>query len=232
MPPCRHCKWEYFKARGIQTGRRRDPAETAQWVKHLWNQGIRRTFVASGWMGYKIPSEFLRQVAVVRENSELEIYGLFGALDKQSLLDLKAAGMQGYLCSLESPSEAVYRSFRPGGDSLQDRLRAIDWAAEMGLAIWSGFLVGLGETESDIKNGVGMLKKMNPASLSVLPFTPFPNTRMIDSMPARPYDWARAAAISTLAMPKADIFGDQASGMYRPYADLFAPNGAYVVPKV
>ena len=232
VPPCRHCKWEYFKAKGIQTGRRRELCETAQWAKHLWAQGIRRTFLASGWMGYKIPAEFLRQAETVRENSDLEIYGLFGALDKQSLIDLRSAGMQGYLCSLESPSEAVYRSFRPGGDNLEDRLRAIDWAAGLGLSIWSGFLVGLGETEDDIKNGVKMLTKLNPVSLSVLPFTPFPNTRMVDSMPASPYTWARAAATATLAIPQADVFGDQAVGMYRPYADLFAPNGAYVVPKV
>jgi biotin synthase len=230
-PPCRHCKWEYFKKTGRQTGRPRSVEETVRWAKNLENSGIDRTFAASGWMGYETPPDFLAHVSAIRENTRLEVYGLFGALSKQSLRDLREAGLEGYLCSLESPSEEVYRSFRPGGDSLDDRLRALDWAETLGLKRWSGFLIGLGESEKDIETGLGILKDLAPESISILPFTPFPYTPMQAAAPANPMLWARAAAAATLLIPAADIFTDQTTGVYGPYSDLFKPNGVYDLPR-
>jgi biotin synthase len=204
--------------------------ETIRWVKALESDGIDRTFVASGWMGYDVPAEFLTHVSAIRENTALEIYGLFGALNKKSLKNLREAGLDGYLCSLESPNEAVYRSFRPGGDSLQDRLRALDWAESLGLKRWSGFLIGLGESEEDIEEGLRLLKSLMPESLSILPFTPFPYTPMQAAAPANPMLWARTAAAATLLIPEANVFTDQTADVYRPYSDLFKPNGIYELP--
>jgi biotin synthase len=229
-PPCRHCKWEYFKTLGIQTGRPKRIEETIARAKELDAQGVDRTFAATGWMGYRIPREFSDHIRAIRENSSLEVYALMGALDRESLAELKAAGLQGYLCSLESPSETVYRSFRPGGDSLADRVEALTWAKELGLKIWSGFLIGFGETEGDIKKGIEMLRELEPQSISILPFTPFPQTGMEDAMPANPMRWAKAVAAATLCMPQADIFTDQGAGIYRPYSDLVKPTGVYKLP--
>ena len=229
-PPCRHCKWEHFKAIGIQTGRPKTIRQTIDWVKKLEANGVQRTFAASGWQGYRVPREFVAQVGAVRENSALEIYALMGAIDRQSLADLASAGLQGYLCGLESPNDAVYRTFRPGGDSREDRLTALRAAKDLGLKVWSGFLIGFGETDEDIMQGIDMLAGLEPSSVSILPFIPFPRTGMADRMPANPLKWAKAMAAATLAMPQADIFTDQGEGLYRPYGDLVKPNGLYRLP--
>jgi biotin synthase len=229
-PPCRHCKWEHFKATGRQTGKPKTVQQTIDWVKKLDANGVRRTFVASGWRGYRVPREFMGHIAAIRENSSLEIYALMGAIDKQSLAELAQAGLQGYLCGLESPNDAVYRSFRPGGDSRDDRIAALYAAKELGLKIWSGFLIGFGETDGDVLRGIDMLIRLEPSSVSILPFTPFPYTGMADRMPANPLKWAKAMAAATLALPQADIFTDQRESLYRPYGDLVKPNGLYRLP--
>jgi biotin synthase len=230
FPPCRHCKWEYFKRWGIQTGRRRSREETLEWAKMLDDQGIPRTFIAGGWQGRSLPVSLLDYVRLIKENTGLEIFGLFGALDRASLAALKEAGLKGYLCGLESPNEGIYRRFRPGGDSLEDRKQALWDAKDLGLDIWSGFLLGLGESEEDVAEGIRWLKDIQPQSLSVLPFTPFPDTCMEGENPANPFMWARMAAIASLCLPGADIFTDPVAGIYNPYARLFMPNGIYKIP--
>jgi biotin synthase len=229
-PPCRHCKWEHFKATGRQTGTPKTIRQTIDWVKKLEENGVQRTFVASGWWGYRIPRGFVNHVGAVRENSSLEIYALMGAIDKKSLAELAQAGLQGYLCGLESPNKDIYRRFRPGGDSQDDRITALYAAQELGIKVWSGFLIGFGETDEDIVQGIDMLIRLEPSSVSILPFIPFPYTGMADRMPANPLKWARAMAAATLDMPKADIFTDQGEGLYRPYGDLVKPNGFYRLP--
>jgi biotin synthase len=229
-PPCPHCKWEFFKAKGIQQGRAHTLEETLENAKALEAMGADRTFVATGWLGYEVPREVMAHVENIRNNTSLDVYALIGAVSKNSLAELKAAGLTGYLCGIESPSERVYRTFRPGGDSLEDRRRALRDARDLGLKLWSGFLIGFGETDEEIAAGIAEMGELQPESVSILPFIPVPFTPMRVSNPANPWIWAKAAAAGTLACPGSDIFSDQGQGMYAAYGELFAPNGAYVFP--
>ncbi len=229
-PVCRHCKWEHFKAL------RRDPfvldatrEEAVARARRIADGGVRRAFAATGWMGYRLPSRFVDQVAAIHEaEPRLELYGLFGALDRQSHLDLAAAGMKGMLTGIESPSETVYRSFRPGGDSLQDRLRSLDYAREAGLEVWTGFLVGLGETAEDCARGIGLIGAFDPESVSILPFEPYPDTPMASHPPCDP-DWlARVNAVARVALPGvAHFFTDHSDPFGASTAGRLGLNGSY-----
>ena len=149
---------------------------------------------------------------------------------RRSLVNLKAAGMDGYLCGLESPNEEIYKRFRPAGDTLTDRLTALKIAQDINLKIWSGFLVGLGETDEDISGGLETLRELDPESLSILPFTPFPNTEMWAENPANPLQWARVMASARIFLPKPNLFSDQTEGFYQGYGILGGANGFYVFP--
>lgn len=230
-PPCNHCKWETFKATGKLSNGKNEIETALNNAKFLESKGINRTFLASGWMGYTLPRDYYEYIYRIKENTSLEVYGLFGALGNESLKELKSAGLDGYLCSLESPSEKVYRSFRPGGDSLKDRINALNYAKSIGLKLWSGFLFGLGEEESDIRYGLKVLKDLEVESLSILPFMPFPYTKMIDWDIPNPLKWAKTAAIGKLFMPNVKLFVDAEDGCYGEYAKLLSPDGVYTHPK-
>lgn len=229
-PICRHCKWEHFKAIG------KDPFildssldEIIENAHVLVQRGIQRAFCATGWMGFSFPTRFLKIIEAVREaEPHLELFGLFGALNKQSHKDLKSAGLNGMLTGIESPNEEVYRSFRPGGDSLKDRLNSLEFAQEAGLVIWTGFLAGLGETRKDLVSGIELIKSYSPQSVSILPFVPFPDTPMAGHTPADLHELARINAVARISIPDTTyFFSDTYGGFDVVYAPRIGLNGFY-----
>lgn len=228
-PICRHCKWNHFKAVGrnqfiLDMSTEECLARAHTLVEH----GINRGFTATGWMGYRLPRRFVEKVAAIHEaEPALELYGLFGALDRQSHLELAAAGMTGMLTGLESPSERVYRSFRPGGDSLEDRLRSFDYVREAGLRLWTGFLVGLGEDTDDAVRGIELIRPFEPDSVSILPFEPYPDTEMEHHPPTDPAWLARVNAVARIALPDVPFFFTDHAGSFGTYAEALGMNGSY-----
>lgn len=228
-PPCRHCKWEHFKAEGRGSFVLDTPLDDLIARAHrLADQGIDRAFTATGWLGYRLPGRFVRMVeAIHAAEPHLALYGLFGALDRQSHLDLAEAGLTGMLTSLESPSESVYRSFRPGGDSLEDRFASFDYAREAGLKLWTGFLVGLGETADEVAWGIEALHTVGPDAVSILPFEPYPDTPMADAAPCDTEWLARVNAVARLRLPEVPHFFTDHAADFDRYAVRLGLNGSY-----
>ena len=229
-PLCRHCKWEHFKAAAFDSFALDHPlSDLIARAHRLADRGITRAFAATGWMGYSLPRNYIDAVYEIRSaEPRLELFGLFGALDQRSHKELAFAGLSGMLTSLESPSKDIYRSFRPGGDSLDDRMRALDFATESGLKVWTGFLVGLGESIADVAAGIEALSSFEPESISILPFVPFPDTPMANHPPTDPLWLARVNAVARIQLPETRFFfSDHDQEFDRIYADRIGINGSY-----
>jgi biotin synthase len=138
--------------------------------------------------------------------------------------------MDGFLCGLESPNEKIYQRFRPGGDTLNDRLNTLFTSKELKLKVWSGFLVGLGESEEDVSLGLNILEELEVDSMSILPFIPVPETEMMKENLTNPFWWSKVMAIARIYNEKPDLFSDQTNGCYAPYSQLGGPNGYYTFP--
>lgn len=231
-PTCRHCKWKGFKKHRVDFDHLRPQDEFLHRGEQLAAFGIDRIFVASGWMGFDLPEIYYDYIRHLRQRVDCEIWALMGALSKDSLQRLCDCGTDGYLCGIESPNEAVYRRFRPGGDSQADRLQALVHARQVGLRLWSGFLVGFGENAADVEVGIRMLTDLGLDSVSILPFLPSLGTPMERDDAANPYDWATAMAKACLAMPTAHVFSDQTTGYLEPFGKMGGANGFYVFPPV
>ncbi len=228
-PTCRHCRWENAKALDSAFRLKKTTDEMLKRTDVIAQAGVHRMVVASGWMGYDVPAHFCECIRAIKDRFNLEIFGLFGAVSPSSLAELKEAGMDGYQCGLESPNERVYRGFRPGGDSLEDRKHTLFAARNLGLKLWSGFLVGVGESRADIAAGLAFLDTLGLESISILPFIPQPHTKMWGANPANPLQWARVVAIARLLMPGPNVFF-KPEGFYGDYAILAGANGCYVFP--
>jgi len=229
-PLCRHCKWEGFKLQDNRFSRLRGKEEFLERGKNLEAAGIDRIFIPSGWMGYDLPEVYYDYIRDLRAAVKTELWSLMGSLSLDSLKKLQDAGLNGVLCGLESPNTEVYRRFRPGGDSLEDRLKTLENAKKLGFSLWSGFLVGLGENEKDVEAGIQILKGFEPESISILAFLPGLGTQMEKDPPANPWHWAVSMAKTRLAFPEADFFSDQTSGFMEAYGRLGGANGYYVFP--
>ena len=132
------------------------------------------------------------------------------------------------LTSLESPSERVYQGFRPGGDSLEDRIRSFSYVREAGLKLWSGFLVGLGETPDEAARGIEILRAVQPESVSILAFEPYPDTEMANDPPTDLAWLARVNAVARIALPGVTyFFTDHTEPFESTYGRRLGMNGSY-----
>ncbi len=227
-PRCLHCKWECFKSEKKMEENRVPLDRVLATAERQSSSGIRRMLMPSGWVGYSIPDYYCDYVRAVKERVDIEVFGLFGAIDQDSLASLKQAGMDGYQCGLESVNPRVYRFFRPGGDSFDDRVRTLRWAKSVGLKLWSGFIVGVGETREDVIASIELLKTLEVTVVGVQPFMPFPHTALAERDPANPFEWARAIAAAHVYIDGAECLSVEAES---PYANFSRMAGATWFPK-
>jgi biotin synthase len=212
---------EYCKAKTVE--------EIITGITKLEQNGVDRLILTSAWMGYELPDDYYECVARVKEKCPVDVYAQFGALNRSSLCKLKKAGLDGYLCNLDSPNRKNDLSFQYGYN-FSDRMKTLKEAKEVGLKTWSGFFVGMGETDEDIAIGLTLLQLLEVHSLQILPFIPFPCSRMIiDNNREGLVEWARILAIARIFLQEPDLFAYQATGSYYAYAVMGGGNGFYIL---
>lgn len=203
-PLCRHCIWRW-REKSVTDFRRKVPqSEVINRAMEAEKVGIERVYIASGWMGFNLPSYFYDYVRSVKEHTDLEVFGLFGPINQQSLAQLKEVGMDGYRCGIESPNEHIFAKVRPG-DNIDARLQTLRNAKQIGLKTWSGFIIGLGENEEDIARGIEILKKLDVDSVLLLPFNPVPYTEMEKEDRPNPYWMAKVMAVTRIYLKNIDL---------------------------
>lgn len=232
-PPCRHCKWESFKASRPAFGAKRSIDDILRSAERALNAGATHFLVPSGWMGYEVPDYFCDCFRAIKSRFDLEAYGLFGSISLSSLIKLKEAGMGGYQCGLESPDEAVFRRFRPGGDSLKDRKETLSNAKKIELLVSSGFLLAFGLTDKSALDALRYLKSAEADWVAVQPFVPYPYTTMKAENPTNPYRWARIMAIARLYLPEnVNLIATENTGCYENFLPLTGANSFFVFPHI
>jgi len=231
-PRCEHCKWECFKTEQQMFEARRPIDQILAQAEVQVSMGVKRILMPSGWLGYHLPSYFFASVRAVKERFDVEVFGLSGAIDRESLAGLKDAGMDGYWCGLESINEEIYRRFRPGGDTLADRLETIANVQDLGLKLQSGFVLGFGLPEADVIASLELLAGMELNSLVIQPFIPFPHTGMAAEDPVNPHYWARVVAAAGIYLPKVNVIITEADGPHANFATLTGANVWPTFPKL
>jgi len=210
VPPCRHCWW-YATAQTnegfIHTSTMEEARKKARKAALC---GINRILVPSGWLGSDLPRAFYDHIYAIKEtisqiNPRIEVFATCGHINKKSLLNLKAAGLDGYWCGLEIPNAELFKKIRPG-DDLIARVRTLKDAADIGLKLWSGFLFGVGESQQDIIEGILTLEGFELDSFSLTPFKQYPYIELENYPPANLFQWAKTEAIMRLILGKINLF--------------------------
>lgn len=112
------------------------------------------------------------------ERPNLGISVCLGTLDRKLYDQLKAAGASYYIIKLETGNRDHYHDVQAPGN-FEQRLAAINYLAETGWSVSSGFILGLpGQTPEHIEESIELLSELPLAGASVSPFiageyTPF-----------------------------------------------------------
>jgi len=203
---CRFCAQSQHHDTTIETYPLRPAEELSSETHKLWEQNIPRI----GWVssGRSLNTEELNAVldsmqSVLSEKGAKQVCASLGQLGTSELSVLKDAGVCRYHHNLET-SERFYPSICTT-QRWQDRRTTVERVKELGWAICSGGLFGLGETWEDRLQLALTLKELEVDSVPINFFSPIPGTSLAGQKPLTADEALRIVALFRLALPKATI---------------------------
>ena len=119
--------------------------------------------------------------------------------------------MDGYWCGVEVMNEAAFKKLRPG-DSLKAHLETLSNTREMGLRVWSSFILGVGETEADIARAIEFLIGLVVDAVMITPLNPWPYTGMERCNLPNPYWVAKVLAVTRIVLGEINIITSSGFG--------------------
>lgn len=146
-------------------------------------------------------------VASIRDaiDDEIEIEVNVGpSLTRSGLRALKDLGVAAVTSSLEVLNPELFRRFKPG-DSLEGRIRLMEWCEEERMPIRSMMLVGLGESDEDRIDHLLFLRRFSMLHhLRLSRYMPFPGASA-GGVRCSPWPIARLTAVARLLYPHVDL---------------------------
>ncbi|WP_300349381.1 biotin synthase BioB [Clostridium sp.] len=139
----------------------------------------------------------------LKEESNIKLCASHGILSKESLIDLKDAGITRYHHNLESSRE--FYSKICTSHSYEERIKTIKLAKEIGLDVCSGGIIGLGERIKDRVILAITLRELEIKSIPINVLTPIKGTDFEKMEPLKEEEILRTIAVFRFINPKAKI---------------------------
>ncbi len=143
-------------------------------MDYLYNHGRRVILLQSGEDN---SHEYINMLSRCIENiknrsKDCIIILCLGNLSRQQYLQLRTAGADRYVIKFETSNPVIYRNAKPH-DTLQNRLKCMNYILEAGFKLGSGNIVGLpGQSITDIVNDLLLMHQYNLSMNSSTVFIP------------------------------------------------------------
>ena len=147
--------------------------------------------------------QVLETIRAIRKEVGIKVCASLGILGKSELGQLKEAGLSRYHHNLETSREFFPRICTTHG--FDDRVNTIRAAQAVGLAVCSGGIFGLGESETDRLSMAMSLAEYGIDSVPINVLIPLPGTPCAGLPPLAITEILRAIALYRLIMPRSAI---------------------------
>lgn len=199
---CKWCAQTRHHDTGCVTYNFLDESQTMEAARLNEATGIRRfSLVTSGrTVSDRDLENFLHIIRRLKKETNLHLCVSMGLLTEPQLEKLKEAGIERYHCNMET-SERMWPMLVTT-HSQEDKRRTIEAARRQGMAICSGGIIGMGETEEDRVDFALMLREMGVDSvpmniLNPIKGTPLEGTPLLDEESI-----VRCAAVWRFILPR------------------------------
>ena len=160
----------------------------------------RFSIVTSGRaLGWKEVREVAEAVREIREKVGIKVCASLGMIEKEKLLFLKEAGLSRYHHNIETSPEYFPKVVTT--HTLEEKLRVIRDAKEIGLEVCSGGIIGMGESWEDRVNMAFLLRELEVDSVPLNFLIPIKGTPLEHMELISAEDAVRTVAIFRLILP-------------------------------
>ena len=167
--------------------------------------GIRRfSLVASGRaVKGRALTEMCAMLREAGERTGMSTCASLGLLGREELEELWAAGVKRYHCNLETaPSHFATLC---STHTVEDKLRTIATARELGFSICSGGILGMGETRRQRAEFALTLRRAHPESIPLNILAPIAGTPLEKSPLLEEDEFIDAVALFRMAHPRTEL---------------------------
>lgn len=128
-----------------------------------------------------------------------------GEVPREHYACWREAGADRFLLRHETADAALYARLHPG-HRLAERLRALEWLAELGYEVGSGFLVGVpGQRPTSLADDILLVRRLGVAMCGVGPFIPQTETPLAHAPRGDVPLTLRVLAVLRLVLPTAHL---------------------------
>lgn len=202
---CKWCAQSCHHNTGCETYDLIPREECLSAARHNAAAGVRRfSLVASGKaVRGKALHHMADYLAEISRDCEIETCASMGLLGREELEELRRAGVRRYHCNLETAP-----SFFPSlcsTHTIEDKLRTIDMAHELGFEVCSGGIIGMGESRRQRAEFALALRRARPCSIPINILHPIPGTPLENTPALSEDEIIDAIAIFRFAHPRVQL---------------------------
>ena len=169
------------------------------------SQGVKRfSLVASG---RAVRGEALKQMtdmlAEIKRETGIFTCASMGLLNREEMQQLYDCGVRRYHCNLETAPSHFAKLCTT--HTIDDKLRTIEHARELGMEVCSGGIIGMGESKRQRAEFAITLRKAQPHSIPINILNPIKGTPLQDTPPISDDEILDTIAIFRFAHPTTEL---------------------------
>ena len=202
---CKWCSQSKFHKTNVDIYPLLGAMEAVEAAKYNEGKGVRRfSLVTSGRaMSDDEIDKCCGMYSEIKKSSNIKLCASMGLLNREQLMKLQSSGVGRYHCNLETaPShfESLCTTH-----TIEDKLKTIHAAQELGMAVCSGGIIGMGESmEQRIELAI-VLRDNNILSIPINILNPIKGTLLEGTPPLDDDEILRTIAIFKILNPEAHI---------------------------